>query len=250
MPSGIVFRLQTNSVRQSKQQADLRFRRMEAGPQANGLSRAESRRRVTDRRSWRRQVHCDTAFCGFAASQCLQGPLHSLRYRQRTRPSAAGCIDFRSAARASPWRPAAPDLSHHTAQSEQEAASGFALRRGPSDAACGAGTTALLLNLDMDSSCYFSPLLIGQPLLDRTLTLQIHEALRQPVSVRCRTRIPIRSACPCSPRCRTGSNNFLSARTRRARNSAFQPVILPAAFIDQLETPRVGHDHVMPQALQ
>jgi general secretion pathway protein A len=44
----------------------------------------------------------------------------------------------------------------------------------------------LLLNFDMDSSCYLSLLLIGQPLLDRTLTLQIHEALRQRVSVRCR----------------------------------------------------------------
>lgn len=44
----------------------------------------------------------------------------------------------------------------------------------------------LLLNFDMDSACYLSLLLIGQPLLERTLTLQIHEALRQRVSVRCR----------------------------------------------------------------
>ena len=37
----------------------------------------------------------------------------------------------------------------------------------------------LLLNFDMDSSRYLSLLLIGQPLLRRTLSLQMHEALRQ-----------------------------------------------------------------------
>jgi type II secretory pathway predicted ATPase ExeA len=37
----------------------------------------------------------------------------------------------------------------------------------------------LLLNFDMDSSRYLTLLLIGQPLLRRTLSLQIHEALRQ-----------------------------------------------------------------------
>lgn len=37
----------------------------------------------------------------------------------------------------------------------------------------------LLLNFDMDSARYLSLLLIGQPLLRRTLSLQIHEALRQ-----------------------------------------------------------------------
>ena len=41
----------------------------------------------------------------------------------------------------------------------------------------------LLLNFDMDSSRYLSLLLIGQPLLRRTLTLQLHEALRQRVAV-------------------------------------------------------------------
>jgi general secretion pathway protein A len=41
----------------------------------------------------------------------------------------------------------------------------------------------LLLNFDMDSSRYLSLLLIGQPLLRRTLSLQMHEALRQRVSV-------------------------------------------------------------------
>ena len=40
----------------------------------------------------------------------------------------------------------------------------------------------LLLNFDMDSSCFLSLLLIGQPLLERTMSLQIHEALRQRVS--------------------------------------------------------------------
>jgi general secretion pathway protein A len=40
----------------------------------------------------------------------------------------------------------------------------------------------LLLNFDMDSSRYLSLLLIGQPLLRRTLSLQIHEALRQRVA--------------------------------------------------------------------
>jgi type II secretory pathway predicted ATPase ExeA len=39
----------------------------------------------------------------------------------------------------------------------------------------------LLLNFDMDSSRYLTLLLIGQPLLRRTLSLQIHEALRQRV---------------------------------------------------------------------
>jgi general secretion pathway protein A len=37
----------------------------------------------------------------------------------------------------------------------------------------------LLLNFDMDSSRYLSLLLIGQTLLRRTLSLQLHEALRQ-----------------------------------------------------------------------
>jgi general secretion pathway protein A len=37
----------------------------------------------------------------------------------------------------------------------------------------------LLLNFDMDSSRYLTLLLIGQPLLRRTLSLQMHEALRQ-----------------------------------------------------------------------
>lgn len=41
----------------------------------------------------------------------------------------------------------------------------------------------LLLNFDMDSSRYLSLLLIGQPLLRRTLSLQLHEALRQRVAV-------------------------------------------------------------------
>ena len=40
----------------------------------------------------------------------------------------------------------------------------------------------LLLNFDMDSSRYLTLLLIGQPLLRRTLSLQLHEALRQRVS--------------------------------------------------------------------
>ena len=40
----------------------------------------------------------------------------------------------------------------------------------------------LLLNFDMDSSRYLTLLLIGQPLLRRTLSLQMHEALRQRVS--------------------------------------------------------------------
>jgi len=37
----------------------------------------------------------------------------------------------------------------------------------------------LLLNFDMDSSRYLTLLLIGQPLLRRTLSLQMHESLRQ-----------------------------------------------------------------------
>jgi general secretion pathway protein A len=41
----------------------------------------------------------------------------------------------------------------------------------------------LLLNFDMDSSRYLSLLLLGQTLLRRTLTLQLHEALRQRVAV-------------------------------------------------------------------
>lgn len=41
----------------------------------------------------------------------------------------------------------------------------------------------LLLNFDMDSARYLSLLLIGQPLLRRTLSLQLHEALRQRVAV-------------------------------------------------------------------
>ena len=40
----------------------------------------------------------------------------------------------------------------------------------------------LLLNFDMDSSRYLTLLLVGQPLLRRTLCLQMHEALRQRVS--------------------------------------------------------------------
>jgi general secretion pathway protein A len=41
----------------------------------------------------------------------------------------------------------------------------------------------LLLNFDMDSSHYLSLLLIGEPLLRRTLSLQIHEPLRQSIAV-------------------------------------------------------------------
>ena len=41
----------------------------------------------------------------------------------------------------------------------------------------------LLLNFDMDSSRYLTLLLVGQPLLRRTLSLQIHEALRQRLAV-------------------------------------------------------------------
>jgi type II secretory pathway predicted ATPase ExeA len=37
----------------------------------------------------------------------------------------------------------------------------------------------LLLNFNMDSSRYLTLLLVGQPLLRRTLSLQMHEALRQ-----------------------------------------------------------------------
>ena len=41
----------------------------------------------------------------------------------------------------------------------------------------------LLLNFDMDSSRYLTLLLIGQSLLRRTLSLQMHEALRQRIGV-------------------------------------------------------------------
>src|SRR5213080_140952 len=41
----------------------------------------------------------------------------------------------------------------------------------------------LLLNFDMDSSHYLTLLLLGQPLLRRTLSLQLHEALRQRMAV-------------------------------------------------------------------
>lgn len=41
----------------------------------------------------------------------------------------------------------------------------------------------LLLNFDMDSSRYLTLLLIGQPLLRRTLALHIHEPLRQRIAV-------------------------------------------------------------------
>lgn len=41
----------------------------------------------------------------------------------------------------------------------------------------------LLLNFEMDSCHYLTLLLLGQPLLRRTLSLQIHEALRQRIGV-------------------------------------------------------------------
>jgi|SRR5215469_13607605 len=41
----------------------------------------------------------------------------------------------------------------------------------------------LLLNFDMDSSHYLTLLLVGQPLLRRALSLQMHEALRQRIAV-------------------------------------------------------------------
>jgi general secretion pathway protein A len=41
----------------------------------------------------------------------------------------------------------------------------------------------LLLNFDMDSSRFLTLLLIGQPLLRRTLSLQMHEPLRQRIAV-------------------------------------------------------------------
>jgi general secretion pathway protein A len=43
----------------------------------------------------------------------------------------------------------------------------------------------LLLNFDMDSSRYLTLLLVGQPLLRRTLSLQMHEPLRQRIAVQC-----------------------------------------------------------------
>jgi len=39
------------------------------------------------------------------------------------------------------------------------------------------------VNFDMDSSRYLTLLLVGQPLLRRTLSLQMHEALRQRIGV-------------------------------------------------------------------
>ena len=41
----------------------------------------------------------------------------------------------------------------------------------------------LLLNFDMDSSHYLTLLLVGQPLLRRTLSLTMHEPLRQRIAV-------------------------------------------------------------------
>ena len=41
----------------------------------------------------------------------------------------------------------------------------------------------LLLNFDMDSSHYLTLLLVGQPLLRRTISLQMHEPLRQRIAV-------------------------------------------------------------------
>ncbi len=41
----------------------------------------------------------------------------------------------------------------------------------------------LLLNYEMDSANYLTLLLVGQPLLRRTLSLQMHEALRQRIAV-------------------------------------------------------------------
>ena len=41
----------------------------------------------------------------------------------------------------------------------------------------------LLLNFEMDSAHYLTLLLVGQPLLRRTLSLQMHEALRQRIAV-------------------------------------------------------------------
>jgi general secretion pathway protein A len=41
----------------------------------------------------------------------------------------------------------------------------------------------LLLNFDMDSSRYLTLILVGQPLLRRTLSLQMHEPLRQRIAV-------------------------------------------------------------------
>ena len=41
----------------------------------------------------------------------------------------------------------------------------------------------LLLNFDMDSTHYLTLLLVGQPLLRRTLSLQMHEPLRQRIAV-------------------------------------------------------------------
>jgi len=41
----------------------------------------------------------------------------------------------------------------------------------------------LLLNFDMDSARYLTLLLVGQPLLRRTLSLQMHEPLRQRIAV-------------------------------------------------------------------
>jgi type II secretory pathway predicted ATPase ExeA len=40
-----------------------------------------------------------------------------------------------------------------------------------------------LLNFDMDLSRYLTLLLVGQPLLRHTLSLQMHEALRQRIAV-------------------------------------------------------------------
>jgi type II secretory pathway predicted ATPase ExeA len=74
----------------------------------------------------------------------------------------------------------------------------------------------LLLNFDMDSSHYLTLLLVGQPLLRRTLSLQMHEPLRQRIAVQYHLEGLSRGT-RCLPRSSAQSRRRLTALVRRYR---------------------------------
>jgi len=88
----------------------------------------------------------------------------------------------------------------------------------------------LLLNFDMDSSRYLTLLLVGQPLLRRTLSLQMHEPLRQRIAVQYHLE-GLTPSFECEYRVRNGGWRWLLAKGRCLR-ATIRKARLPPRFSD------------------
>src|ERR1700680_2197394 len=163
---GILFRLQEDPVlRQPRRQTAVRLPGLEPGQDAAGVSGPTSRRGSGHRRSGRRQIHRRAGVHRGAESKPLQDPLRALLLGLRAGPGAPDC------------------RRHRAPEPEQEAASILICDEAHLLPHPALEQLPLLLNFDMDSARYLTLLLIGQPLLRRTLSLQMHEALRQRIGV-------------------------------------------------------------------